>query len=132
ATLTLAGGRRIMLERLVQSLTYQGLLMGLPGEAVNRSVMARMLDHARDVMGAEPQPVLIEPVMEPFTARRQGRRLSREGLGDFEGEVEEVADYRLPLVTCIASFRCPQTIAPVDALALFSYSIATVVWLQDT
>ena len=31
----------------------------------------------------------------------------------------------------MASFRCPQTIAPPAADAFFSYSVATLVWFQD-
>jgi hypothetical protein len=31
----------------------------------------------------------------------------------------------------MASFRCPQTIAPPEGLGMFDYSVATVVWFQD-
>ena len=36
-----------------------------------------------------------------------------------------------PLVECVASFRCPQTIGPTEHPGLFSYSAATLVWFQD-
>jgi hypothetical protein len=107
AWIKLADGRPILLQRLVQSQTYGGLLVGLPGEWVNNGIVDRVSEAACAEFGKEPAPYLIQPVMEPFTARWQRRMLSREGLGPGEGEIEEVTDYRLPLVECMASFRCP-------------------------
>ena len=132
AWIKLADGRPILLQRLVQSQTYGGLLLGLPNERTNKGIVDRVCETAQAEFGKECAPVLIQPVLVPFTAQRQRRRLSKEGLGPGEGEIEEVTDYRLPLVKCMASFRCPQTIAPPEGPGLFDYSVATVVWFQDT
>jgi hypothetical protein len=127
----LADRRPILLTRLVQCQTYGGLLVGLPNERINKSILERMPEAARAEFGNACAPVLIEPALVPFTMKQQKRRLSKAGLGPGEGEIFDVSDYRLPLVTCMASFRCPQTIGPGEEQGLFGYSVATIVWFQD-
>ena len=75
AWIKLADGRPILMQRLVQSQTYGGLLVGLPGERVDKDKVERIADAARAEFGVAPEPYVIKPAKIPFTARRRrGRR----------------------------------------------------------
>lgn len=133
AVILLADGRPILMQRLVQSQTYGGLLVGLPNERVNKGILEEVGTRACGEFGESPEPYVIQPVFLPFTTRTQKRTLTKAGLGPGEGEIEDVTDYRLPLVECMASFRCPQTIGEPnpDDIGIFAHSVATIVWFQD-
>jgi hypothetical protein len=75
----LADGRPILLARLVQSHTHGGLLLGLPNERTNQGIVDRASAGAKDAIGDLVEPVLIQPVLVPFTAQRQRRKLSKDG-----------------------------------------------------
>jgi hypothetical protein len=98
AWIKLADGRPIVLQRLVQSQTYGGLLLGLPNERVNKGIVDRVCETAREEFGKECEPVLIQPVLLPFTEQRQRRRLSKAGLGAGEGEIEQIVHDEIRLL----------------------------------
>lgn len=106
--LTLASGRKITLEELVQCRTYAGLLAGYPTRPLNRRRVERAIERARESLIGTP--LLIEPVETDCGAPT----------GADEPRVE------LPPITCIGSFRSD---APARDLEEVD-SYLTVVWFQ--
>ena len=130
ASIELADGRKIFLERLVQLQTYAGLILGVPNPEADSRIVARALEEASESLGKAPKPHLIQPPKIPFAVHRQRHKLRRDGLGAGEA-IEQHRGERLPLVTCLASFSCQETLKPPEGTGLFAYSIATIVWFQD-
>lgn len=110
--LELSSGRRIALTDLKQSLTYHGLLAGLPTRASNVRRMAGDLKHAEKMGPPEIRPVLIPPVLAPTGRKVRGT-----------DEPEE----RLPTVTCMATFES----GPLERDDSEPYSSTVVVWYQE-
>src|SRR5262252_8130139 len=94
AWMQLADERPILMQRLVQSQTYGGLLVGLPNERVNQVILEGVAGVARAEFGESPEPIVIRPALVPFTMKRQRRSISKAGLGPGEGEIFDVTDYR--------------------------------------
>jgi hypothetical protein len=130
ASIELADGRKILLEELVQSQTYRSLILGVPNPEADGRIIESALEEARATFGKAAKPYLIQPVKAAFAVHRQKHKLGKEGLKE-GGAVEQHRGERLPLVTCLASFSCRQTLEPPEGLGLFDYSIATIVWFQD-
>lgn len=99
--LTLAAGRRITLASLEQWRTYDGLLAGKPGPAINRSHVEELLKRAKEHTADGGHPMLIQPS-------------------------EAAISGRLPAVTCVAVFESGE-FARADSEP---YSSLTVAWFQ--
>ncbi len=132
ACIQLATGREIMLGRLMQVQTYAGLLVGMPNPRVDDSIVEAGLKEASETFTQACKPYLIQPKKTPFTVQMQRRSVNKEGETKAAGEIEERNGERLPLVTCMGSFRCRQTLKSPDDEGFFAYSLATIVWFQET
>ena len=128
----LSDGTTILLNALDQYLTYGGLLVGVPDERINSQRVERARSDALARFGDSCNPHVIEPALIPFKVERQTYAVSSAAAAEPRGKVEEVSGQRFPHVTCIARFRCPATIDPERNEGFFSYSMATLVWFQDT
>ncbi len=131
AWIELDGGTRIMLSSLQQCLTYAGLLVGLPTPRINEECKADALRVAASQFGTPPDPCLIKPVPVSYTMQTQRSKIKRGGLLEPAGPIDLTTGERLPLVTCIAKFRCPATTKEFEGIGLFAYSTATLVWFQE-
>lgn len=107
--ITTGNGRALDLQWIRQHRVYEGLLEGLPTEAMNRRHIEHVLQQAKSAEGA---PHLIEPIQRPIP---------------YDGVYPFGMPMALPEVAVIAHFR---SLAPArDAHA--DGSSLVVVWFQD-
>lgn len=113
--LMLASGRRITLKSLDQSMTYSGLLEGVPNSWFNDRLVAKKLESARASCVFGGSPHLIMPA----------RRGQLRGSGEPSPlESKRPAEEWLPMVTCTAVFDS-SSVREGDGSSL------TLVWFQD-
>lgn len=110
--LELHSGRVIAMTGIRQSLTYRGLLAGLPTRELNERHIKQELDEARKDVPEGHDPLLLQPT--PTVTGKKVRGTD---------EQEE----RLPRVTCIAAFDS----GPLQRDESEPYSSAVLVWYQD-
>ena len=109
----LNSGRRIHLRELNQSLTYEGLLVGVPGTKLNQSLIAKALKEAI-WNNREGAPYLVEPKETPTEEDASPHSLFG-------------SPARLPGVRCVGrfeSFSWPKG-------AILEESWILIVWFQD-
>jgi hypothetical protein len=113
---TVVAGRPIPLTvRLItlhQSLTYAGLVEGVPTDRLNRRLIDSAVRDAKEVFG-HAEPFLFRPEQTPFDI---GRKYPF-------GEPATI-----PAVRCIAYFEC---LFPTPKGQDADYSCMTMVWFQD-
>lgn len=93
--LTLASGRELVLDKLVQERTYAGLLEGLPDSRSNNQHIERVLAHAQADCVPGALPFLVTPPRRDFLRTPGDMAKSRS-----EWRVPEW----LPQVTCVGQF----------------------------
>lgn len=108
-TLEMNDGREIYLERLTQSLTYEGLIEGVPSSEMNRQYLAGLM--------ARPAERHFE--RSCYVVQPQERRVSRPGL------LAELG--WLPRITCVGVFGSRSAARDPDA----DMSCLRIIWLQD-
>src|SRR5688572_13895397 len=98
ACIRLASGHEVMLDQLMQSQTYAGLLMGLPNASTDGRILDAAHDEARKLFGDLTEPCLIQPDKLSYVIKVQQRKVNSKGRAVEAGEVEERKGERLPLV----------------------------------
>lgn len=117
-TIKLATGRSLKLYRLDQTMTYAGMIEGLPSEQLNDDLIEWSLKSAQKASPNHP-PYLIKPVKRSFIRTPGDCDHARER---FSGPAEF-----LPNVRCIGAFSS-QGAARDKTKPM---SLLTVVWFQD-
>ncbi len=112
AELTLRSGRRIQLLALDQSLTYEGLLLGVPTRELNRRMMDHLIASHADPNGYGG-PYLIEPEQRPLEVP------PRHPVNGTPAS--------LPGITCIARFMSNAIRRDPDCI----WSVLRVIWYQE-
>ena len=106
----LDSGIQIVLYELVQNLTYEGLIEGIPTKEMNaRHIEFFIKKHSSSVK----QPYLIEPVESPINIGRD------YPLGE---------PAKIPEITCVASFESNYT---EQQESILYRSIAKIIWFQE-
>ena len=111
-------GRNIHLEVLFQYHTYSGLLEGLPTKQLNRDLVNRAQEYAKDKLWlGNVTPFLIQPLESPIPLPN-GHRLR---------ENEANLPARIPSVACLAEFESYQPAKnPEDHCSYLG-----IVWFQN-
>jgi len=125
-SLKLTCGRELILDKLIQSRTYAGLLEGTPNNGSNDRTIEWLLDRARKDSDTLGEPYLVAP------ARRDCLREKGHMASVAERKIKRPEQFRhmpewLPNIECIGFFRSlsPARDTTKDASSL------TVVWFQD-
>ena len=106
----LQDGRLVDIRDLTQTLTYEGMLEGLPSPELNARYLERLVDDVASNYKGHGRPYLIPP-----------KTRSTRGLpGSSEKSI------RLPAITCVARLRSNAGVREGE------YSELIVIWLQDT
>lgn len=114
--LTLAQqGRTILLHSLFQYRTYSCLLEGFPYRKLNRELVHRALEYAREKLWGDAEPFLIEPVERPMQLK---------DVGDLGDDPEPV---KLPDVVCLGDFESNEPARDREC----DCSSLKIVWFQD-
>lgn len=114
--LTLGSGRKVLLRRLDQMMTYDGLLEGAPNTGLNDALVALAVQTAAQRCWTTGQrPLLLDPVRRDYLRA--------------PGDMRDVRSERLPvewlpLVTCSATFSSAPSSPEIE-------SLLAVVWFQD-
>jgi len=107
----LNSGREIAVSEIRQSLTYAGLLEGLPTTEMNHNkIQSLIFDKQNNKFG---KPFLISPTETP---------ISLDGRPYPFGSPAQ-----LPSVTCVADCKSRQT----NRNPVLDYSMLTIIWFQD-
>lgn len=130
-SIELNDGRNIILDELIQSRTYSGLLMGAPREAGNEFIIESAIKRAQKQFG-DPPPFLIEPLFVDYEVEIVRQRLDRSlKVNPDDGEIQRVRGKRLPLTLCMASFTCTEPLDRGSVGRIFDQSNANMVWFQE-
>jgi hypothetical protein len=128
--ITLTTNRTISLVRLNQSLTYRGLLAGIPYREGNQHYIERALEKAHALCMEGLEPHLIPPVATPVPwGAPPTAYLERTGLTAEQHQAQWQARHHetLPAVTCIGAFDSDELNRPGSE----PYSSMVIVWFQD-
>ncbi len=107
--ITLDSGIEIVLYELVQKLTYEGLIEGVPTKGKNAGHVKRLLDEHRS---GDSAPYLIEPV---------------ETLIDLGEDYPFGEPASIPGISCVARFESNYS----GKVSVFYRSTAKVIWFQS-
>jgi hypothetical protein len=131
-TIEIGDGRTIQLDELIQSRTYAGLLIGIPREDMQDSILEYAMNKAREHLGEHPAPHLIEPAMVEFEVELTPRRVDRnlKVIPD-DGEIRRIRGRRLPLTLCMARFSSAEPVDKGRDGRIFDESIANLLWFQE-
>ena len=110
--ITFPSGRIASLVELTQSLTYAGLLAGLPNSRFNQRQIDDLIKEGRRIHIGGRAPVLIDPNIKTIEHTRRGR---------------PVQELRLPDICCAARFESGALLRANSE----PYSSLVVVWFQD-
>lgn len=123
-------GREISLVSLHQSLTYHGVLAGIPYREDNARRVKRLLDEAARLGPEGLAPGLIPPVIEPIAPPAAHPELLRRTGKTAEQHAafrEAMHQERLPAVACIGIFDSSELNTPEPE----PYSSMVIVWIQN-
>ena len=110
--ITFLSGRIASLVELTQSLTYAGLLAGLPNSRINQRQIDDLIKEGRRIHIGGREPVLIDPNIKTIEHTRSG---------------QPVQELRLPDICCAARFESGALLRANSE----PYSSLVVVWFQD-
>ena len=110
--ITFLSGRIASLVELTQSLTYAGLLAGLPNSRINQHQIDDLIKEGRRIHIGGREPVLIDPNIKTIEHIRSG---------------QTVQELRLPDICCAAHFESGALLRANSE----PYSSFVVVWFQD-
>jgi hypothetical protein len=108
--ITLKSGRNIQITNIRQSLTYGGLVEGLPTAETNRRMIERVL---LEKYTKSDKPLLIPPVEVPIEMDGQNYPFGKPA--------------KLPYVLCVARLESIKAIKNPT----FDFSALTVIWFQN-
>jgi hypothetical protein len=118
-------GATIVLKSISQSMTYRGLLEGVPDSDLNRRVMDSAREEGQKLSINRSKPYLVLPERRDYL-RMPG---DMDALGERGGLLSAFRRRKpewLPVVTCIADFECLAAKNPnMDASSL------VIIWFQD-
>jgi hypothetical protein len=124
-SISLDCGVTIVLKSMRQSMTYRGLLEGVPDSNFNRQLMDSVREEGRKLSINRAKPYLILPERRDYF-RTPG---DMDALGESGGLLSAFRRRKpewLPVVTCIADFECTSSKNPnMDASSL------VIVWFQN-
>ena len=123
--ITLVDDRRITLVSLQQSLTYRGLLAGIPFREDNQHFVGKFMDRAQKQCLAGAAPCLIPPVAKPVPLPPAAPADPRAEALAAQWQARHYET--LPEVGCIGSFDSGELKRPGSE----PYSSLVVVWFQD-
>ena len=109
--ITFLSGRIASLVELTQSLSYAGLLAGLPNSRINQRQIDDLIKEGRRIHIGGREPVLIEPNVKTIEHTRSG---------------QPVQELRLPDICCAARFESGALLRANSE----PYSSLVVVWFQ--
>ena len=125
SSITLDCGVTIVLKSIRQSMTYRGLLEGVPNSDLNRQRVDSACGEGRKLSINQAKPYLIRPECRDYL-RTPG---DMDALGERGGLLSAFRRRKpewMPVVTCIADFECMTAKNPkMDASSL------VIVWFQD-
>lgn len=119
-TLLLNSGRKIILERFDQSMTYVGLFLGTPNRELNDYLIQEAVSKAKKDYAYGTQPYLIFPKRRDYLREPGDMQELRNN------SLSHVPEW-LPMVTCIADFFDVRPVQDKNK----ALSSLTVVWFQD-
>jgi hypothetical protein len=110
--ITFLSGRIASLVELTQSLTYAGLLAGLPNSRINQHQIDDLIKEGRRIHIGGREPVLIDPNIKTIEHIRSG---------------QTVQELRLPDICCAARFESGALLRANSE----PYSSLVIVWFHD-
>ncbi|MDP1799399.1 MAG: hypothetical protein Q8K78_18020 [Planctomycetaceae bacterium] len=119
-------GREIILDKLIQSRTYAGLLEGVPNKRVNDLGIEWLLDRAGKEKTTGGEPYLIEPKRRDYLRKAGDMQSIVDRQSDRPEELRRIPEW-LPLIECIGIFS---SISPARDSTKDTSSL-TIVWFQD-
>ena len=123
-SLRLHCGRIVILDKLIQSRTYSGLLLGTPDKESNDEKIRTLLDKTRNERFCEAEPYLIEPERRDYCRQVGDMQFTLEQQKDRPIECRRIPEW-LPFVECIGLFH---SLAARDQTK--DGSALTIVWFQ--
>lgn len=109
--LVVDGDIEVVVSKIMQWHTYEGMLEGVPNRKLNRSLLQSLENKLKDFCGLD-EVFIIEPVERPFTV---------DSLY-FRGD-----PMTLPMVTCMAEIFAPQSFRDSNR----EFSMMGIAWFQD-
>lgn len=125
-SLRVISGREITLDKLTQSRTYAGLLLGTPNKKSNDNLIQSAMDRARQDPASFGEPLLIDPERRDYFRQRGDMQSVFDRQQDRPEEFKQVPEWLLQ-VECVGVFNSirPARDTTKDASSL------TIVWYQD-